>query len=108
MSRDASVHMRDLGCCQLVPDICKFLYENRTEYIQYHTPLGYRTCSRVLRGFPRINTVDGSYHVREVSGIQGLPTASQHVRSILHPRLGLHLAVEGKEGRDRPGCLRKR
>lgn len=107
-SRDISVHRRDLGHCQPVPDICKFVYETRTEYLRYHTPLGYHTCSCALRNFSRIDTPDGNYHVREVSWIQGLPTAGQHVRSIVHPPLGLHLAVEGKEGRDRPGCLRKR
>ena len=91
--------MLGLDYHQPVPDIFQFLYEVRTGLLQCHTPLGYRARFRVLCDFPRVDTVYGSYHFREVYRIQGLSTASQYVCSVAYPILGLRLAVEGKEGR---------
>ena len=97
---DASSHTWDLGYHQPIPDICQFLYEVRTELFQYHAALGYRTCTCTLCSFPRVDTNDGIYHFWKVPRIPGISTASQYVRSMAYPLLGLYLAIEGKEGRD--------
>jgi len=97
---DTSADTWDLDYHQPVPGIRQFLCGARTGPLRRHTSLGYRTCSRVLLGSPRVDTVDGSYHFRKVPWIQGLPTAGQYVRSMAYPPLELRLAAEGKEGRD--------
>jgi len=98
--RDASIDTWNLDYHQPVPDVCQFLYEARTGFFRCHTSLGYRTFFRVLLSFPRVDTTHGNYHLREVPRIQGLSTASQYVRSVAYPLLGLRLAAEGKEGRN--------
>ena len=94
------IHTSDIGYHQPVPDFCRFLYQVRAKLFRRYSYLGYRSWSCILRSFPGVDANDGGYHLREVSWLQGLSTASQHVRSVAYPLLGFRLAVEGKEGRD--------
>ena len=100
VTSDASIDTWDLDYHQSVPDIFQFLYEARIGLFRCYTSMGYRTCSCVLLSSPRVDTIHGGYHFREIPCIQGLSTTSQYVRSVAYPLLGLRLAVEGKEGRD--------
>jgi len=100
ISRDTVIHALDLGHHQPVPNVRQFLYQVPAIIFRYNPHLGCRSCACVQRDFPRVHTNDGGDNIREISGLQGLSTASQHVRSMAHSLLGLCPEVEGKERGD--------